>query len=156
MSRLHSTLIALVLGSVVVAGLFAAAKTVRLGQNVSAPKRPVAVRELAFRQAKLDRWSRSLRAERAKRPPALPKVPKFAPVPSPQAAAPATSAAAPAASQAEPQVRYVRPKPVVKYQRAAGKLKTMAASSQQSWSDDDAATESSGSSDDGGSTGGDD
>src|SRR6476646_5177412 len=80
MSRLHSTLIALVLGSVAAAGLFAGVKTVRLGQTVSAATHPVAARELALRQAKLDRWSRSLRAQQAKRPPALPRVPKFASV----------------------------------------------------------------------------
>lgn len=145
MSRLHSTLIALVLGSVAVAGVFAGVKTVRLGQKVSVPTHRVSARELAFRQAKLDRWSRSLRAEQAKRPPALPKVPTFAPVSSPPAAASTAS-----------QVRFVRPKPVVEYQRAAGKSPTAGAPNQQTWSDDDATAESSDSSDDGGSTGGDD
>ena len=152
MSRLHSTLIALVLGSIAVAGLFAGVKTVRLGQKVSAPTHPVAARELASRQAKLDRWSRSLRAQRAKRPPALPKVPRFAPVPSAQAPAQAAPIAAPAASSVAPQVRYVRPKPVVEYQRAAAKSSTT--TTQQSWSDDDGTAENSDSSDDGGSTGG--
>lgn len=155
MSRLHSTLIALVLGSVAAAGLFAGVKTVRLGQKVSTPTHPVAARELASRQAKLDRWSRSLRAQRAKRPPALPKVPKFAPVSSPQAAAPAASTAA-TASPATAQVRYVRPKPVVEYQRAAGKSPATVTPTQRAWSDDDGTTEGSDSSDDGGSTGGDD
>ena len=152
MSRLHSTLIALVLGSVAAGGLFAGVKTVRLGQKVSTQMRPVAARELAFRQAKLDRWSRSLHAQRAKRPPALPKVPKFAPVATPHAGAPAASTAA--VSSVAPQVRYVRPKPVVEYQRA-GKSPATTTSTQQAWSDD-GTTESSDSSDDGGSTGGDD
>jgi hypothetical protein len=151
MSRLHSTLIALVLGSVAAAGLFAGVKTVRLGQKVSAATHPVAARELALRQAKLDRWSRSLRAQQAKRPPALPRVPKFAPVSARQAAAPEASPVAPAASPVTPPVTYVRPKPVVEYQRAAGKS-TTATSTQQSSSDDDGTTESSDSSDDGGST----
>ena len=155
MSRLHSSLIALVLGSVAAAGLFAGVKTVRLGQKVSAAKHPVAARELASRQAKLDRWSRSLRAQQAKRPPALPKVPKFAPVPSPQPAASPVSPAA-AVSPVAPQVRYVRPKPVLKYQRAAGKSTTTATSTQRSWSDDAGTAEGSDSSADSGSTGGDD
>lgn len=153
MSRLHSTLIALVLGSVAAGGLFAGVKTVRLGQKVSTPTHPVAAHELAFRQAKLDRWSRSLHAQRAKRPPALPTVPKFAPVATPHAGAPAASTAA--ASSVAPQVRYVRPKPVVEYQRAAGKSPATATPAQQAWSDD-GTTEGSDSSDDGGSTGGDD
>lgn len=144
MSRLHSTLIALVLGSVAVAGVFAGVKTVRLGQKVPASTHPVAARELAFRQARLDRWSRTLRAEQAKRPPALPKVPTFAPVSSPQPAASAAS-----------QVRFVRPKPAVEYQRAAGQSPAAGTTTQQAWSDDDGSAESSDSSDDGGSTGGD-
>ncbi len=156
MSRLHSTLIALVLASVAAAGVFAGVKTVRLGQKVSAPEHPVAARELALRQAKLDRWSRSLRAEQAKHPPALPRVPTFAPVSSPQAATPAASSAAPPSSPAAPPVKYVRPRPVVKYQRSAGKSTTTATPTQQTWSDDDGATESPGSSDDGGPAGGDD
>ena len=155
MSRLHSTLIALVLGSVAAGGLFAGVKTVRLGQKVSTQTHPVAARELAFRQAKLDRWSRSLRAQRAKRPPALPDVPKFAPVATPHAGAPAASPAASAASSGAAQVRYVRPKPVVEYQRAAGTSPATATPSQQARSDD-SKTEGSDSSDDGGSTGGDD
>ena len=152
MSRLHSTLIALVLGSVAAAGLFAGVKTVRLGQKVSRPTHPVAARELAFRQAKLDRWSRSLWAQRAKRPPALPKFPKFAAPVSSQAAAPAASTAATTSPTTAP-VKYVRPRPVVSYQRPAAKSSTTATSTGQSWPDDDGTAERS---DDGGSTGGDD
>lgn len=150
MSRLHSTLIALVLGSVAVAGVFAGVKSVRLGQKLSAPTHSVAARELASRQAKLDRWSRSLRAQRAKRPPALPTLPRFASLPSPQAAEPAD----PTTSSVVPRVTYVRPKPVVEYERAAAKPSTTT-STQPSWYEDDGTAESSDSSDDGGSTGGD-
>jgi hypothetical protein len=125
MSRLHSTLVALVLGAAAAAGLFAAVHTVRLGQKVSAPK--PAAPEIASRQAKLARWSRSLREARAKHPPTLPKLPRFAPV---QTAA--TPVAAPA-----PQVTYVRPQPVVKYQRASRSTQTTTTTAtRSSWSDD--------------------
>lgn len=154
MPRLHSTLIALVLGSIAAAGVFAGVKTVRLGQKVSARTDPVAARELASRQAKLDRWSESLRAQRAKQPPALPKLPRFPSVSSTQGAAPTGPTAAPASSSVAPQVRYVRPKPVVQYKRAAA-MSSATTTTQQSWSEDDGTTESSGSSDDSGSTGGD-
>jgi hypothetical protein len=137
MSRLHSTLVALVLGAVAAGGLFAAVQTVRLGQNALKPTQ-AAVRELASRQAKLARWSQSLRDARAKHPPALPKFPKFAPVP-----APAAPSATPVAAAAAP-VRYVRPRPVVKYRRSSTAKTTTTA---QSSSSDDGT--GSGSSDDG-------
>jgi hypothetical protein len=62
----------------------------------------------------LDREQIALRRALAKRPPRLPKVPKFAPV----AAAPAPAPAAPVSIQAPatasaPRVRYVRPAPIV-------------------------------------------
>jgi len=143
MSRLHSTLLALALGAVAAAGLFAAVQTVRLGQRVAATKPAVPARQLASRQAKLVRWSQSLRRERAKRPPELPKLPKFAPV-----AAPAVSAAPTAAVAAAPApVKYVRPKPVVKYKRASQPATTTTTS--QSPSDDQGETgDDSGQSDD--------
>ena len=72
MSRLNSTLIALVLGATAVAGLFAAVRTVRLGQSASAPQTVSATpQKLAARRAKLVHWSRSLERARAKHPPAL-------------------------------------------------------------------------------------
>lgn len=150
MSRLHSTLVALVLGAATAAGLFAAVQTVQLGQKVSAPKTvALAPRDLAFRQAKLDRWSKSLRRQRAKRPPALPKLPKFAPVPH---AAPAPAQAAPAAPTAAAPVRYVRARAVVKY-RHGSPPPASTTSSQPSRSDDGASDVEEGT-DDGGSTGG--
>ena len=126
MSRLHSTLVALVLGAAAAAGLFAAVHTVRLGQKVSAPK-PAATGVFASRQAKLARWSRSLRKARAKHPPTLPKLPRFAPVQTP--AAPVVAAA--------PQVKYVQPPPVVKYRRASRSAKTTTTTTNQSSRSDD-------------------
>jgi hypothetical protein len=152
MSRLHSTVVALVPGAATAAGLFAAVRTVQLGQKVSAPKTvSLAPRDLASRQAKLDRWSKSLRRQRAKRPSALPKLPKYAPVPVPQAAS-AASPVAQAAPASEAPVRYVRPLAVVKYRRATPPPATTT-SSQPSWSDD-GSSEGGAGSDDGTSTGG--
>jgi len=142
MPRLHSTLVALVLGAATTAGLFAAFQTVRLGQSASvrAKPSPVSARSIAVRQAKLARWSKSLREARAKQPPALPKLPKLAPVQIPQAATAAVAASAPMPAASTVQRTYSRPKPVVTYQRASTPATTT--SSQPSWSDD---SESSGS-----------
>lgn len=115
MSRLHSTLVALVIGAAACTGLFAMVRTVRLGQTVAATKPALIVRKLAARERKLAHWSRNLQLARAKHPPALPKIPKFAPVSIPTAPAPA---AAPVAA-ATPQVQYVRPRAVVTYKRAS-------------------------------------
>ena len=139
MSRLHSTLIALVLGSVVVAGFFAAAKTVRLGQKSPPPSTPsrygsspsgrrsstagagACARSGQSARRRFPRFRSSRRSPRRK-PPRRRRRPRRRP----------------------PRRRSLRsgtsgPKPVVKYQRAAGKSKTTAAPSRQSWSDDDAA-----------------
>jgi uncharacterized membrane protein YgcG len=137
MSRLHSTLVAFVLGAAAATGLFAVVRTARLGQKVAAPQTALIARELAARHAKLARWNRSLQQARAKHPPALPKIPKFAPVPA--SPAPATPYAAPAATSP---VTYVRPRAVVKY-RHASTSHTSTGSSKPSSSDD-------GRSDDGG------
>lgn len=150
MSRLHSTLIALVLGSAAFAGFFAAVHTVRLGQTTAASSQStVAARELAARRAKLDRWSRSLEQARKKRPPALPRVPKFAPVQAPAAPSATPVAATAAATSASPPVKYVQPPPVVEY-RQAQPATTSTAPAQSSWSDGGAEQE-----DGGGGQGGD-
>lgn len=151
MSRLHSTLIALVIGGAAAAGLFAAVHTVRLGQTVAAT-RPAGstARQIAQREAKLARWSRSLDAALAKHPPALPKLPHYAPVP---AAAPATGAVA-AAPPAQPRVTYVQPPPVVRYRHAPPSTTTTTTG----WSDDSGSDDNGSGSDDGsgdGSGGGD-
>jgi hypothetical protein len=146
MSRLHSTLVAFVLGAAAAAGLFAAVRTVRLGQRTAAPQPPLIARDLASRQEKLARWSQSLREARAKHPPPLPKIPKLAPVHVRPTAPPAGPVAASA-----PQVSYAQPRAVVSYRHASAPH-TSTGSSQPSSSDD-------GRSDDGGggdgSTGGD-
>ena len=136
MTRLHSTLVAFLLGAAAAAGLFAMSRTIRLGQGAAAQPALIA-RELASRQAKLAHWSHSLEQARAKHPPALPKIPKFAPVHIPAAAAPAAPAA-----PAVPQVTSVRPSAVVKYRHASAPH-TSTGSSKSSSSDD-------GRSDDGG------
>lgn len=116
MPRLHSTLIALVLGGAAAAGLFALVKTVQLGQTAAAaPRVTVSAHELSARRAKLARWSHALERARAKRPPALPKLPKFAPIPTPPPAPAAPVSAAPAAAS----VTYTRPATVVEYRHAA-------------------------------------
>lgn len=138
MPRLHSTLISLVLTAAAVAGLFAAVQTLHLGQTATAAARPtVSAHAIAVRRAKLAAWSRTLQRQRAKHPPALPKLPKFAPVPvvtAPPAATPVTVAAAPATAAAPAKVTYVRPAPIVKYQRAKP---TKTAATSQSTSGDD-------------------
>lgn len=138
MSRLHSTLVAVVLGAVAATGLFAMVRTLRLGQTVSVAKPALIARELAARQAKLAHWSRSLREARAKRPPALPKLPKFAPV----HVAPAAPPAAPTASTA-PQAAHVQPRAVVKYRHASAPH-TSTGSSTPSSSDDGSSDDGSG------------
>jgi uncharacterized membrane protein YgcG len=138
MSRLHSTLVAFVLGAAAATGLFAIVRTIRLGQGVAAVQPALIAREFASRQTKLAHWSRSLERARAKHPPALPKIPRFAPIQIPTAAPPA----APVAGTATPQVTYVRPRAVVKYRHASAPH-TSTGSSQPSSLDD-------GGSDDGG------
>ncbi len=138
MTRIHSTLIALVIGAAATAGLYAAIHTVQLGQKAATPS--ISARELASRQAKLVAWRRSLAAARTKKPPALPKLPHFAPV----AAQPAP--AVPAAT-AQPKVTYVQAPTVVKYTHATT---SPATTTTGSWSDD-----GSGGGDDGGDNGGD-
>ena len=143
MNRIHSTLIALVIGAAATAGLYAAVQTVRLGQKAPAPS--MSPRVLASRQAKLVAWSRSLHATLAKRPPALPKLPHFAPVPTQPAPAPAP---APSVAPAPAPVTYVQAPTVVKYKHATAAPTTTTTSS---WSDDGSGDDGSG---DGGGDGG--
>jgi uncharacterized membrane protein YgcG len=149
MSRLHATFVALALGAAAVAGLSAAARTVRLGQKTSAPQSThAAAREIAFRRAKLARWSRSLSEARVKHPPALPKIPKFAPVQRP----PAVAAASPSAAVEASSVTYVRGKAVVKYRHATAPPTTT--TTPTSWSDDGESSGDAGPSDGGTGEGG--
>ena len=131
MNRIHSTLIALVIGAAATAGLYAALHTVRLGQKAAQPT--VSARALAARQAKLTAWGRALDTALAKRPPALPKLPHFSPV------------QAPAPSVAQPHVTYVQAPPVVKYEHAPPRATTTTtSSSSDDESDDDGSSDDSG------------
>src|SRR4051812_45063026 len=125
MNRIHSTLIAVLIGAAAAAGLYAAVHTVRLGEK--APASSVSAHDLASRHAKLAAWGPSLEAARAKRPPALPKLPHFAPVA-------ARSAAPPTVATAQPDVTYVRAPTVVKYEHEPTPATTTPTNS---WSDDD-------------------
>jgi hypothetical protein len=130
MHRLHTTLIALLLSGCAVAGAAAAIRIVHLGARGSTPA-PERVGDsvVAARQAKLDTWQAQLAKARASRPPALPKVPTFAPVVVPAVPARQVAAAAPAAPEADASavtapkpatqaVTYVQPPPVVTYRQA--------------------------------------
>jgi hypothetical protein len=141
MTRIHSTLIALVLGAAAAAGLYAAVHTVRLGQKT--PASSVSRHDLAARQAKLSAWGRSLEVALRKRPPALPKLPHFAPVAPRQLVAPQTVATA------QPPVTYVHAPTVVRYEHAPAPTTTTTATA---GTDDEPSDDSS---DDTGDSGGD-
>ena len=117
MNRIHSTVIAFVIGAVATAGLYAGVHTVRLGQKVPAPI--VSAQDLASRHAKLAAWRHSLDVALAKRPPALPKLPHFAPVPT-----------------APPPVTYVQAPTLVKYKHAPATTTTPTSSSDDGSGDD--------------------
>jgi len=131
MSRIHSTVIALVIGAAATGALFASVRPVQLGQRAPAPS--VFAHELASRQAKLAAWSRSLEATLAKHPPALPKLPHFAPVA-------AQAAPRPSVAPAKAPVTYVQAPTIVKYQHTPAPTTT---TSTDSWSDDDPGDDSS-------------
>jgi hypothetical protein len=130
MSRIHSTLIALVLGTAATVGLYAGVHTVRLGQKALAPS--VSARDLAA-------WGHSLHATLAKHPPALPKLPHYAPVRAQQAPPPSVAIA-------QPHGTYVHAPTVVQYKQTAAPPTTTTTGS---WSDD-----GSGDGSDGGDSGG--
>jgi hypothetical protein len=144
MSRLHSTLIALLVGAAATAGLSAAVHTVQLGQKAPAAQ-SVPASYLASRQAKLHAWSHSLHATLAKHPPALPKLPHFAPIATQQQ--PAQTAPVATAQQ---NVTYVKAPTVVKYKHAPAP--PTATTTTTSWSDDGSGDDGGG--DDGGGSGG--
>lgn len=107
MPKIHVVALSLLLGGVTVAGAAAAMKTVRLGASVAATRTtsvPDAV--VAARRRKLDTWSAQLQHAKAARPPALPAVPRYAPVEIPTVPAALEAAAAappPAPAPAAPQ-----------------------------------------------------
>jgi hypothetical protein len=110
--RTQTLVVALSLGLAAAFGVLALTKTVHLGQAAAA--KPVSERLIAKRNAELDRFEASLRAQLRKRPPAVPKLPSL-PVAAPAAATP------PASAQAAPQrVVYVRPAPIIVHKHRAG------------------------------------
>jgi hypothetical protein len=113
MTRTHALILSLFIGFAAGAGALAAVQTVHLGQpSAAASASKSQTVALRARAKMLDREQIALRRALAKKPPRLPKVPKFAPV----AAAPAPAPAAPVSIQATasaPRVRYVRPAPIV-------------------------------------------
>jgi hypothetical protein len=121
MHRLHAVVISLLLAGAAVAGASAAFRTVSLGPTAAKPA-TVPERVVAARRAKLDRWSAQLEHARASRPPALPKVPRFAPVVVPTV--PATQLAVRSASAPRPPARTeaAPPKQAVTYVQAPPKI----------------------------------
>lgn len=114
MPRKAVLIVAISLAFAAVTGTIALTKTVHLGQAAAAKSR-VPDRLVAKRQAQLDRFEASLRAQLRKQPPKVPKVPSAPSVsPVPAAAAPAT------ATQAAQRVVYVRPAPIVVHRHRAG------------------------------------
>ena len=87
MGRKHGLGISLLLGACVVTGASAAMTTVQLGQ-AAAKKDLAPARVLAQRRAKLTGYEASLEKALRARTPALPAVPRFAPVPVPAVASP--------------------------------------------------------------------
>jgi uncharacterized membrane protein YgcG len=174
MKRLHAIAISILLAAGAVAGATAALRTVHLGA-ATATGGPASVPEkvLAARRAKLAAWSASLRQADAVRPPALPKMPAFAPVAVPAVVAQQVATrveagskvrrvvkrrvvelppkhivtAAPAATE---QVTYVQPPPVVQYQQAPPAAAAATAPPSSSGEGDDSA----GHGDSGGGSGG--
>ncbi len=110
MPRTQSIVVAISIGLAAVFGVIALTKTVHLGQAAAA--KPVSSALVAKRNAQLDRFEASLRAQLKHKPPAVPKLP-----PAPKAAAAAAPAPAPAAAQ---RVVYVRPAPIVIHKHRAG------------------------------------
>ena len=115
MARTHAVILSLFLGMAAGAGALAAVQTAHLGQPsaaASAPKSQTVA--LRARTRLLDREQAALRRALAKRPPTLPKVPRFAPVAAPAPGSQNAPVSMPAsATAAAPRVRYVRPAPIV-------------------------------------------
>jgi hypothetical protein len=106
MSRPAAFVVVLALAFAAVTGTIALTRTVHLGQAASKPA--VSKRLIASRNAQLNRFEASLRAELKRKPPAVPKLPAAAPAP------------APAATPAVQRVVYRRPAPIVIHKHRAG------------------------------------
>src|SRR5579864_2011427 len=79
MRRKHALAISVLLAGCLVAGAAAAMKTVRLGAAAARPPH-VADTLVAAQRARLDRFAATLKNARNAQPPALPRVPRYAPV----------------------------------------------------------------------------
>lgn len=113
MSRSHAIVFAVLLACNAVIGGVALARTLHLGQASQQASQKVAGAVVAKRTTQLDRFEASLKAQLARKPPHLPKVPQAA-----TSSAPAPATAAPVA--AAPQVRYVRPAPIIVHKHRPG------------------------------------
>lgn len=122
MARKHAVVVALFLGLAAAVGGFAAIKTAALGQPQARASASTNESAALLRRTRiLDRQEVALRRAIAKRPPRLPKVPKFAPVSIPRPAVPAQVATASSAAAApQTTVRYVRPALVIVTKHRAG------------------------------------
>ena len=126
MAKKHAFVVAVFLGLAAAVGGFAAIKTASLGQPQAKASGSTTSQSAALlkRNRILDRQEIALRRALAKRPPKLPKVPKFKPVSIPHASAPAQIASGPAPAAApapaQPTVRYVRPAPVIVTKHRSG------------------------------------
>jgi hypothetical protein len=96
-NRRHAAVIALFLALALVAGLFAAVRTTRLGATSAASAAPT---QIAAKNRQLDRLETKLRLAAKKRPPALPALP--------------AAASRPVMAAAQPRTVYVRPAPIVR------------------------------------------
>jgi hypothetical protein len=134
--RVKEFLLSALVAACAAAGAVAATRTVHLGQSV-ARTRTVPPRVIAERTAKLDAFARSLHASLERKPPALPHVPHYAPVPIPQAPRVVSSTAQAPPVRAQAPVRVVQPPPVVKYVRP----QPTTTPGGSAWSDDGGETE---------------
>jgi len=101
MSRRHGFVLSLAIGLIAVIGIFAAARTVGLGNQARAAKDA----QIARRAAALDRYAASLRKALAQPSPALPPLPR----------ASATGVSAPPV-----RIVYHRPPPIVIHKHRPG------------------------------------
>lgn len=112
MSRNYAIAFAVLLAFNAVIGTVALTRTLHLGQASKQASQKTSSALIAKRTTQLDRFEASLKAQLAKKPPQLPKVPSAATY---AAAAPPTAVAASA-----PQVRYVRPAPIIIHKHRPG------------------------------------
>lgn len=104
MKRLHAAAVCVLLAAAGVAGAIAATRTVHLGTASAAPA-PTDRAALRTRAHRLNTWAKALNGTLAKRPPALPALPRFGAVVVPTAGVPVAQVVA----RPAPHARAVRP-----------------------------------------------